>query len=89
MGYRGGWSLRRIVSVGRGEWLLRLCLQFAPAERDLHRTDHHPSYAGQATNFAWCNAACAHDEQLRAITLASMNVGSNVLAAWWGLVFCE
>ncbi|KAL1709518.1 major facilitator superfamily domain-containing protein [Schizophyllum commune] len=44
-------------------------------------------YAGQATNFAWCNAACAHDEQLRAVTLASMNVGSNVLAAWWGLVF--
>ncbi|TRM66949.1 major facilitator superfamily domain-containing protein [Schizophyllum amplum] len=44
-------------------------------------------YAGQATNFAWCNVACAHDEQLRAVTLASMNVGSNVLAAWWGLVF--
>ncbi|KAF8306771.1 MFS general substrate transporter [Clavulina sp. PMI_390] len=44
-------------------------------------------YAGQATNFAWANLATKHDDQLRAVTLASMNMWSNVLAAWWGQVF--
>ncbi|KAF8306761.1 MFS general substrate transporter [Clavulina sp. PMI_390] len=44
-------------------------------------------YAGQATNFAWANAACKDDDQMRAVVIASMNMWSNVLAAWWGLVF--
>ena len=42
-------------------------------------------YAGQASNFAWANQACEEDDQLRAIVIASMNMFSNVLAAWWGL----
>lgn len=45
-------------------------------------------YAGQATNFAWCNTAVV-DDQERAVVLASMNLWSNVVQAWYSIVFCE
>lgn len=44
-------------------------------------------YAGQATNFVWCNLATRDDDQLRAVTLASMNMWSNVMQAWFPIVF--
>lgn len=44
-------------------------------------------YAGQATNFVWCNLAVRDDDQERAVVLASMNMWSNVLTAWFPLVF--
>ncbi|PWN53439.1 MFS general substrate transporter [Violaceomyces palustris] len=43
-------------------------------------------YAGQATNFAWANIVCRHDDQERAVVLYSMNMWSNVVIAWWGIV---
>ena len=43
-------------------------------------------YAGQATNFAWCNTAVV-DDQERAVVLASMNLWSNVIQAWYSIVF--
>lgn len=46
------------------------------------------STAGQATNFAWCNIA-VRDDQERAVVLASMNLWSNVVQAWYSIVFCE
>lgn len=44
-------------------------------------------YAGQATNFVWCNLLTRDDDQVRAVTLASMNLWSNVMQAWFPLVF--
>lgn len=44
-------------------------------------------YAGQASNFAWANVVCAADEQERAVVIASMNLWSNVVQAWWSIVF--
>lgn len=45
-------------------------------------------YACQATFFAWANDALRYEEHMfRAIVLAGMNLGSNVINAWWSLVF--
>ncbi|KAI1822674.1 MFS general substrate transporter [Xylaria intraflava] len=45
-------------------------------------------YACQATFFAWANDALRFEEQMfRAIVLAGMNLGSNVINAWWTIVF--
>lgn len=45
------------------------------------------AYAGQATFFAWANVVCADDLQERAIVLASMNMFSNAVNAWWSILF--
>ncbi|GAA5903175.1 hypothetical protein JCM8208_002228 [Rhodotorula glutinis] len=45
------------------------------------------SYAGQASNFAWANDLCRHDNEERAIVLASMNMWSNAFNAWWSILF--
>ncbi|KAI1194745.1 major facilitator superfamily domain-containing protein [Nemania serpens] len=45
-------------------------------------------YACQATFFAWANDALRYEEHMfRAIVLAGMNLGSNVINAWWSIVF--
>jgi ACS family pantothenate transporter-like MFS transporter len=45
-------------------------------------------YACQATFFAWCNDAMRYkDERLRSIVIASMNMGSNAVNAWWSILF--
>lgn len=45
------------------------------------------SYAGQAIFFAWANVVCHNDLQERAIVLASMNMFSGAVNAWWSLIF--
>ena len=45
------------------------------------------SYAGQTLFFAWCNVVCRGDIQERAIVLASMNMFSGAVNAWWSLLF--
>lgn len=45
------------------------------------------SYAGQAVFFAWANIVCHEDLQERAIVLASMNMFSGAVNAWWSLLF--
>ncbi|KAK7937702.1 uncharacterized protein PG986_014570 [Apiospora aurea] len=44
-------------------------------------------FIGQAVNFAWANAVCRDDDQLRSVTLYAMVYGSNVTIAWFNLVF--
>ncbi|KAI1633793.1 major facilitator superfamily domain-containing protein [Biscogniauxia mediterranea] len=45
-------------------------------------------YACQATFFAWANDALRRDEPMfRAVVLASMNMGSSAVNAWWSIVF--
>lgn len=45
-------------------------------------------YACQATFFAWANDAMRYEEDsLRSIVIASMNLGSNAVNAWWSIVF--
>ncbi|EDO18990.1 hypothetical protein Kpol_2002p61 [Vanderwaltozyma polyspora DSM 70294] len=45
------------------------------------------AYAGQAVFFAWANVVCHDDLQERAIVLASMNMFSGAVNAWWSLLF--
>lgn len=45
------------------------------------------AYAGQAVFFAWANVVCQEDLQERAIVLASMNMFSGALNAWWTILF--
>ncbi|KAH8157571.1 hypothetical protein CIB48_g10673 [Xylaria polymorpha] len=45
-------------------------------------------YACQATFFAWANDTLRYEEHMfRAVVLAGMNLGSNVINAWWTIVF--
>jgi ACS family pantothenate transporter-like MFS transporter len=45
-------------------------------------------YACQATFFAWCNDAMRYqDDRFRSVVIASMNMGSNAVNAWWILLF--
>lgn len=45
-------------------------------------------YACQATFFAWANDAMRYDDYLfRAVVIASMNMGSNAVNAWWSILF--
>ncbi|KAF2713667.1 MFS general substrate transporter [Pleomassaria siparia CBS 279.74] len=45
-------------------------------------------YACQATFFAWANDVLRYeDDSLRAVIIASMNMGSNAINAWWSIVF--
>lgn len=45
------------------------------------------SYSGQAIFFAWANVVCRNDLQERAVVLASMNMFSGAVNAWWSLIF--
>ena len=45
------------------------------------------SYAGQAVFFSWANIVCHDDLQERAVVLASMNMFSGAVNAWWSLLF--
>lgn len=45
------------------------------------------SYAGQAIFFAWANVVCRSDIEERAVVLASMNMFSSALNAWWSILF--
>ncbi|SCU81941.1 LAMI_0B08306g1_1 [Lachancea mirantina] len=45
------------------------------------------SFAGQAIFFAWANLVCRTDLQERAVVLASMNMFSGAVNAWWSLLF--
>ncbi|OBA26656.1 MFS general substrate transporter [Hanseniaspora valbyensis NRRL Y-1626] len=45
------------------------------------------SYAGQVVFFSWCNIVTGNDIQERAITLASMNMFSVAVNAWWSIIF--
>nr|QFR37045.1 MFS transporter [Cyberlindnera americana] len=44
------------------------------------------SYAGQASFFAWANLVTRHDLQERAMVLASMNMFSSSVNAWYSLL---
>lgn len=45
------------------------------------------SFAGQTVFFSWANVVCINDLQERAIVLASMNMFSNAVNAWWSILF--
>ncbi|KAH3899662.1 related to Pantothenate transporter FEN2 [Saccharomycodes ludwigii] len=44
-------------------------------------------YAGQSVYFAWANVICSNDLQERAVVLASMNMFSGAINAWWSILF--
>lgn len=45
------------------------------------------AYAGQSVFFSWANIVCHDDLQERAIVLASMNMFSGAVNAWWSILF--
>ncbi|CCC68927.1 hypothetical protein NCAS_0B08430 [Naumovozyma castellii] len=45
------------------------------------------AYAGQSVFFAWANSVCHDDLQERAVVLASMNMFSGAVNAWWSILF--
>lgn len=45
------------------------------------------AYAGQPVFFSWANVVCYNDLEERAVVLASMNMFSNAVNAWWLLLF--
>ncbi|OBA19581.1 MFS general substrate transporter [Metschnikowia bicuspidata var. bicuspidata NRRL YB-4993] len=45
------------------------------------------SFAGQPVFFSWANLVTYNDVQERAVVLASMNMMSNAVNAWWSLLF--
>lgn len=45
------------------------------------------AYAGQSVFFSWANVVCRDDLQERAIVLASMNMFSGAVNAWWSILF--
>lgn len=67
-----------------------IMLLAAPLNRHVVFAAHYllgVSYAGQASFFAWANVVCATDLQERAVVLASMNMFSNAVNAWWLILF--
>lgn len=67
-----------------------IMLLAAPLNHHVAFAAHYLSgsaYAGQATFFAWANVVCANDLQERAVVLASMNMFSNAVNAWWSILF--
>lgn len=44
-------------------------------------------YSTQAAFFAWANVVCRNDNEERVIVLASMNMFSSAVNAWWSIVF--
>lgn len=45
------------------------------------------AYAGQTAFFSWASVVCANDLEERAVVLASMNMFSNAVNAWWSILF--
>ncbi|GAA6010912.1 hypothetical protein JCM10207_003987 [Rhodosporidiobolus poonsookiae] len=45
------------------------------------------SYAGQMSNFTWANELAVHDDQERAVLIASINVIATAFAAWFQPLF--
>ena len=45
------------------------------------------SFAGQTVFFSWANIVCINDLQEQTIVLASMNMFSNAVNAWWSILF--
>lgn len=45
------------------------------------------AYGGQTVFFAWANNVCFDDLEERAVVLASMNMFSNAVNAWWLILF--
>ncbi|KAF2196711.1 MFS general substrate transporter [Delitschia confertaspora ATCC 74209] len=72
-----------------------MLLAYPPTASKGHTTIHFAAYywsgsiyACQAVFFAWANDVLRYEEEsLRAVVIASMNMGSNAINAWWSIVF--
>lgn len=61
-----------------------------PLDKAFVFTAHYLSgwaYAGQPVFFSWANIVTYNDTQERAVVLASMNMFSGAVNAWWSLLF--
>ncbi|KAF8001105.1 hypothetical protein HF325_004894 [Metschnikowia pulcherrima] len=70
--------------------LLAILLVAWPLDKSFVFAAHYLSawsYAGQPVFFSWANVVTYNDVQERAVVLASMNMFSGAVNAWWSLVF--
>lgn len=86
---------------GKGHWIMGIIIAiFVIISAIIHAVEPHNtaavfvsqylsaiSFAGQTVFFSWANVICSNDLQERAIVLASMNMFSNAVNAWWSLLF--
>lgn len=82
--YRAGLVIALIVLISA------ILLAAKPLEKSYVFAAHYLSgvaYAGQPVFFSWANVVCKHDIEERAVVLASMNMFSNAVNAWWSLLF--
>lgn len=67
-----------------------MLLLFKPLTKSYVFAAHYLSgvcFSGQSTFFAWVNVFCYNDMEERSIILASMNMFSSAVNAWWPLLF--
>ena len=67
-----------------------MLLLFKPLTKSYVFAAHYLSgvcFSGQSTFFAWVNVFCYDDLEERSIILASMNMFSSAVNAWWPLLF--
>lgn len=82
--YRAGIVIAVVVLISA------ILLAVKPLEKSYVFTAHYLSafsYAGQPVFFSWANVVCKDDMEERAVVLASMNMFSNAVNAWWSLLF--
>lgn len=89
-GTGGRYHYRVAIFIGIIMLISAIMLLANPTKHSVVFAAHYLSgaaYAGQATFFAWANIVCSDDLPERAIVLASMNMFSNAVNAWWSLIF--
>lgn len=87
---KGRYHWRAAVLIGCVMLISAIILVSNPLSKSHVFAAHYISgfaYAGQPIFFSWANVACYNDLEERAVVLASMNMFSNAVNAWWLLLF--
>lgn len=87
---KGKYHYRAACGIGLVMLVSAIILTSNSASKSTVFAAHYLSgfaYAGQPIFFSWANVVCYNDLEERAIVLASMNMFSNAVNAWWLLLF--
>lgn len=87
---KGRYHWRAAVAIACVMLMSAIILAANPLSKSSVFAAHYLSgcaYAGQPIFFSWANVVCYNDLEERAVVLASMNMFSNAVNAWWLLLF--
>lgn len=87
---KGRYHYRAGIVIAVFVFISAVLLAARPLDKAFVFTAHYLSawsYAGQPIFFSWANVVTYNDIEERAIVLASMNMFSNAVNAWWSLLF--